>query len=495
MKYSYNVFILLLGCLFAHSQLNAQSYRTVGYSYERFNADGEMILKDSFKYSFTGTNNWTPLYGEDYAPFQIPKMLDAYAGIYRTQDTLTNGYILPVLEYHLYDSMRKYSLDLDGDNYELISRYIGVKDESGHVLETTSIGLADGVWKNVSRELYTYSGNQIVGKTSQKWEDDWVNYMKYDLTYNESGKLTKVWIQKWEDDAWKDQNAHLHEYDEDGNHIQTIVQNELEGEMENFTKTENEFNESHRKIKVTTYSWTAGAWKPVQQFTHTYTDAGNLESALTKIYSGTDWQNQTRYSFTYNETHHLEEFLQEKFVLDEWQNESKAIYHYNENFQAEYAINQSWDIGSSEWLNITKARIAYNDDQIPFKLWTEKWVDDTWKTNNISIRYTYFFDTYTETQVPDTDIVDNWLLYPNPAYDIIYLETQFKQPTDFILTIFDISGKEWRNLNSSFKCKTNLKTTGYYKSSIRIHDLPPGTYFLELNTNQGSVSRTFIKTN
>jgi hypothetical protein len=77
--------------------------------------------------------------------------------------------------------------------------------------------------------------------------------------------------------------------------------------------------------------------------------------------------------------------------------------------------------------------------------------------------------------------------YPNPVIDIANFEYTLNKASKVTVNIFDISG---RLLNS---VSYGTQISGKHKSEINLNDLPSGAYFLQLQTEEGTSIKKFIK--
>jgi hypothetical protein len=77
--------------------------------------------------------------------------------------------------------------------------------------------------------------------------------------------------------------------------------------------------------------------------------------------------------------------------------------------------------------------------------------------------------------------------FPNPVYDLAYLNFSLKQTGPVCLSIYDPSGKIILNY------EYNDQTPGQYSVPLSFEDQPPGLYFYTLKTTEGFASGKIIR--
>jgi M6 family metalloprotease-like protein len=98
--------------------------------------------------------------------------------------------------------------------------------------------------------------------------------------------------------------------------------------------------------------------------------------------------------------------------------------------------------------------------------------------------HVHFFDTGVE----EYQLADNVRVYPNPATDVVNVQctmnnVQF-EVTD--MEVYDVYGKVVRIVET-------LRATSLQTAQINVSGLAPGLYFIRLTTNQGVVTKPFVK--
>lgn len=79
----------------------------------------------------------------------------------------------------------------------------------------------------------------------------------------------------------------------------------------------------------------------------------------------------------------------------------------------------------------------------------------------------------------------NWVIYPNPAKDILYLNIEFKQIPEKINTIlFDEFGRQVLNQQHEVNTTDQIK--------VLVRNLPKGIYLLQLNIDGSSFTKRVV---
>ena len=98
--------------------------------------------------------------------------------------------------------------------------------------------------------------------------------------------------------------------------------------------------------------------------------------------------------------------------------------------------------------------------------------------------HVHFFDVGIE----DNHLADNVRVYPNPATDVINVQCTMNNVhcSDGIMEIVDVYGKTIRTI-------AGTNNDSPMQTRVNVRDLAPGLYFIRLTTNQGVVTKTFVK--
>jgi parallel beta-helix repeat protein len=151
---------------------------------------------------------------------------------------------------------------------------------------------------------------------------------------------------------------------------------------------------------------------------------------------------------------------------------------------ASYTFNHMADAGLTTSYIIEGASVddsiavtAYDNDYIPGKKSTN-WLNENMLNGHESA---YSFELHFPLGLNEMSQAQDFVIYPVPANDKIYVETE-KPESYTIITISDLQGKMLTT------AKLSESTT-----EINVSDLKPGIYFLKLKSEKGTSTQKFVK--
>ena len=101
-----------------------------------------------------------------------------------------------------------------------------------------------------------------------------------------------------------------------------------------------------------------------------------------------------------------------------------------------------------------------------------------------SVGVSLFTEIEKGTGIADVEQTQSVSIYPNPANDRLYIETQTLTPTQTLtIEIYDIYGRQ----------QDNKTTRQQDMISIDLSNLNAGIYFVKINTKEGNIVKQFIK--
>jgi hypothetical protein len=96
-------------------------------------------------------------------------------------------------------------------------------------------------------------------------------------------------------------------------------------------------------------------------------------------------------------------------------------------------------------------------------------------------------DNITSSISPKTDIAQ-FGIHPNPIEEVAILDISFKNFTKYQITVTDIHGKIVQQLTENTEAQDLKKSL-----NLSFKNLPSGTYFCNLTTDKGHVSKKIVK--
>ena len=312
--------------------------------------------------------------------------------------------------------------------------------------------------------LYNLDGNQI-GYILYIWTNNqWVASFKWEFSLDLNGVPTQYLAYDWDGSQFVLSGKCDFSYDTDDNLIQEIGYdwNENTSQWDYDWKNEYSYDSFGNTTLDIYYYWSSYLlqWIELYEEELLYNSSGDLSQ-----YTYFDW------TFPWGERN--------DYAYDTYGNVSETIY-------------SQWD--SIQWIPFYKYEYTHNnaysfDDLIlPNHQWNYLWYNHmlleslgytidgqgNWSQDNYTIYY------YSETN--DINIVEpgSISIFPNPASDFIYFETE-KLNTDYHIEIFDLSGREVLN-------------TGIVKSQqINIGHLKSSSYYFRVYDKEKTFTGKFIK--
>ncbi|MFC2131159.1 T9SS type A sorting domain-containing protein [Bacteroidota bacterium] len=262
----------------------------------------------------------------------------------------------------------------------LIGRYISSISYSG----------SDSAWINASKRTQTFDLNdRATGFMQETWtEEEWVNEMKWDYTY-ENDNMTKLTTYGYEEDAWFENGKREFEFDENGRITlntgyyvevgelkiadQTITVYDDEGRiLENTTfinvgmrpdtsKVINTYNEDGLLIERLNQGMQADEWVDINKVIFTYDESGLLIERLNQGMQADEWVDINKEIFTYDENDNIIEYLNQNYDNDEWEDYYKIFWTY-ENGRLSTRLERLWDFYEGGWVDRFKDSLVYDEN-------------------------------------------------------------------------------------------------------------------------------------
>jgi len=340
-----------------------------------------------------------------------------------------------------------------------------------------------GVGEN-TKLTYQYVNQNLVEVTTQVWDaaiaaysDFWIDSFEY----NSTGQITR----------------HL-----------VLLKNTTTGMMEGFLQSTFEYT-SFQKLQSyqqLVYDNTNSMWNQQRKYVITY-NTNNLPVEAEEFSADVN-QPIAKYYWTYNTNNLL--LSEQRHV---WQNGNwvtndrrfELIYNANNlpvsksryesigpvsidefmynNMDSLMAIDHKIHIGNNQFNLVRKTYIERDVDNDVTAMIALGWNSVTNTHDGYSWRYNAYYNGVREVSLaPVKKLLENISIYPNPCNNFLiinYSGNQLNQ--NFNVSIYDISGRLVEN------------GKGRLNQSYSIANLNPGSYILEIEINNQSVTKKFIK--
>jgi len=207
--------------------------------------------------------------------------------------------------------------------------------------------------------------------------------------------------------------------------------------------------------------------------TYTYDSNNNILSELIQGWKNDSWGNNALTTYAYNSENNAVTELWQKWKNNTWENYVQYWRSYDENGNGTSVEYWTWSGDSWQRSNnfTSGLKLYYNNMQSYFLGGDHK----------MTASYLKLSDLTSIAPPPKTPELNAITIYPNPTKGELRMENgQFRIEN---VKIFDIFGKQLLILNSSFSIL----------NSIDISHLPAGTYFVQIMTEKGVVTKKVLK--
>ena len=91
----------------------------------------------------------------------------------------------------------------NGSEWRKYEFYECIYDDDGNIIECFQKRCSYSIWKNWSKKIYTYDGNNKLQELKLRWDGtNWKNYRKFSSVYDEYNCLTSALCQQWNGIEW-----------------------------------------------------------------------------------------------------------------------------------------------------------------------------------------------------------------------------------------------------------------------------------------------------
>lgn len=342
-----------------------------------------------------------------------------------------------------------------------LSKRDNIYDSKNNLTESTLYNWDNGKWVLGDRSTITYNPNtnQKTETLFQGWDGTkWVNVSRTTYKYNSTGQQTEIYQETWDNGKWIGDQRTAIKYTA-GIPVEYVQERAVMGVFSNLLKI--------------TYTYSGG--KCTQYASYLWDDMAS------------NWTADSKTTYTYNTKGQktLEEYFNWDATTSVWNKTSKGTYTYDAT-------------GSSVEAEVIKLYPAYEPQERRYWKYNldgqvamdgrERWNAGTnsYKYQNCDPENYYFYEDYFPTALTDLDATGtSLLLYPNPATRQMQVEISFAKPVQLIVSVADITGrilKQWKEA-----------PTRRYHNVLDISDLPAGPYMLHINSELGTETKGFIK--
>jgi hypothetical protein len=338
----------------------------------------------------------------------------------------------------------------DTDAYSYVYSY----DDAGRLIEGIGRDLSQNTLTR--RTLHEYNGAGLnIRSTEYDWDtntDQWVNSLRTDFTYDGGAILLSAESSYWDPEngqwvaAWNDAFT----YDGNGELI-GIVEQYYDANISTWVNSDRRdltWTPGVGLVQETWSFWDTSMeeWKPDWHINRTFDGNGRLTEQIQQCWclwgvTEPQWFNYIKDNYSYDQSDDVVELI--RWVTNTWENPNDQNWYLDSKLQAisdgsipydELLLpfstgDMSWyyDGYYQRWFNHKLLEWVYSD----YEEATATWVETGGAT--------FFYSLITLSSVAEQEVLGEWLLYPNPAGEVLQL--QGPQTGGLVLTLRDLQGR------------------------------------------------------
>jgi hypothetical protein len=334
-------------------------------------------------------------------------------------------------------------------SWHTTERNLEVLDDAGRVIEDVYQIYENSEWVNEDRFLFQYDGaNQFPSVIIwQEWDvngNDWFNFEREILEYNDQGKETDLIIEYWDDDKneWIPNDRTVTSYTDAGEYLEMLFYYWEFDEWELIDRMQWIY-ENDRLVQMNEEYWDGEEWWIEFRTMFKYDNDGNNILRLTEYYDEWDdeWFPEIRYHYSYDaDGNEIESILQWWFEVEEdWLSFMRTISEYDNRNNLIQNIIYSRE--NEDWIPSSRMSMQYDgNDQMQMLLF-EAWTGEDW-------RYTerFLFMGFEPTFVLEDErlpirfeLMQN---YPNPFNPLTTIQFSIPEQSSVTLIVYDALGRK-----------------------------------------------------
>jgi len=186
--------------------------------------------------------------------------------------------------------------------WELSSRTTNTYNADKKVLTSVAEYYYDPSWQLVSKQIYSYDGNNYLTKALSQTYDlitPWKDASQITYTNNPDGTVSQSLTQIWDVSTWKDRNRVTYTYN--NSKVVMELHEKWNGTIwENESKDTYDYDTNGYIIHTLTQNWNGGVWNNEEQsFATNYTNGAPHQIVSQFWNSSNAWDNTYRITFNY----------------------------------------------------------------------------------------------------------------------------------------------------------------------------------------------------
>jgi hypothetical protein len=233
--------------------------------------------------------------------------------------------------------------------------------------------------------------NNLTSEVEQKWNSNaWENDEKHTNTYDANNNLTRELTQYWIGSGsvvWLNSSQYIYTYDINNNSICALWQNwNNHNAWENYLQFTSTYDANNNQVSWLWQNWNGSAWVNSMQYIRTYDANNNETSRLTKTWNGNDWVNSYQFFYTYDANNNPTSYLYQNWNGNAWENGWNRTYAYDASNNLISLSGQTWN--GSAWVNSSLQTYSYDANNNKTNDLYQNWNGNAWENYQQST-YTY----------------------------------------------------------------------------------------------------------
>ena len=328
--------------------------------------------------------------------------------------------------------------------------------------------------------------NELITTTSSAWiEGEWEMQFKTHVYVKNEMQVDSMIMLAYDttQTSWEINFKIENEYEGDKQtETRSYSADSLTGDWNLLSQTDYEYNNSGHLTTEIMSTWSPDSNKLIASSKKEYyfNAEGKVDSTTNyfRVPVINQWQANTATKYMYSSEGDAEEHItySRDFMTQAWTKTTKTELHFNAEGNQYLRNEYNWDPEADAWLITTKDSTVYEDDATPL---VQISYQKPLLENELYIRNKTFFTYDAASNVPETVLKNEILVYPNPAARFISVQT--RQPENHYIRLFDLSGK------LVFERTATEKTT-----QIPVQNLTEGSYLLKVRTENANHAQIVI---
>ena len=332
--------------------------------------------------------------------------------------------------------------DLKSRVAERVFKQYGLVRESNVVPQQANYNVLDATQY---RTTYYYDEWEytLTEEITESYSGDWTNVSSIAYEYDFNGNVLEMYHKMWMGSDWMDVMRATFDYDGDVL-SEVIYQYNMGGSWVNQTKEVYDYNGDQWTMLM--WSWNGSTWS--SDHLYTYTRSEDEIEALVQYMEGGAWQNEKRYIYTLDFDDNVTEIRMQDWA-GYWVNYEKTTYVFENGVYTDQYV-QEWE--GRTWLDKYHYTFDYDGMGNAKHGVCFEFDGETWIPANGNIDMTYGFNADTKsfygsevdmvyidlTNVNENTQAVNFLVYPVPAKEVIYIEAEGFQKAE----IYSLTGQK-----------------------------------------------------